>query len=191
MNEEIREAIKQLAKSPGTGAVPFVTARVKQVDWDKRLCKCEDEDGVEFFDVRLRAVADEEKKGFCLKPKVDSYVLLGPVNNFSSSRFVAMYTEIDALEIIADDEVLIADVKEGKFTFNKGQNDGMVKVGPLKDKLNNLENKVNDILVALKGVTIPIPVGGGGSYAMASNFASIQSLQTTQKSDLENTDITH
>lgn len=190
MNEEIREAIKQLAKNPGTGAVPFVTAKVKQIDWDKRLCKCEDEDGVEFFDVRLRAIADEEKKGFCLKPKVDSYVLLGPVNNFSSSRFVAMYTEVDALEIVADEEVLVVDIKEGKFTFNKGENDGLVKVGPLAEKLKNVETKVNDLILLLKSVKVAL--APSGTFDVGSTFfSSVQSLQTTDKSDLENTDITH
>ncbi|MGZ9736807.1 hypothetical protein [Flavobacterium sp. GNP002] len=70
--EQIREGFKAMAKSDGP-AVSNI-AKVKSVDETKATCVLIDEDGQEFFDVRLRPVLTGNKS-FILVPKVSSYVL--------------------------------------------------------------------------------------------------------------------
>lgn len=70
--EQIREGFKAMAKSDGP-AVSNI-AKVKSVDKTKATCVLIDEDGQEFFDVRLRPVLTGNKS-FILVPKLGSYVL--------------------------------------------------------------------------------------------------------------------
>ena len=69
---QIREAFEKMAKSDGP-AVSNI-AKVKSVDETKATCVLIDEDGQEFFNVRLRPVLTGNKS-FILVPKVGSYVL--------------------------------------------------------------------------------------------------------------------
>lgn len=69
---QIREAFEKMAKDGGP-AVSNI-AKVKSVDETKATCVLIDEDGQEFFDVRLRPVLTGNKS-FILVPKVGSYVL--------------------------------------------------------------------------------------------------------------------
>lgn len=64
--------MERMAKSGGP-AVSNI-AKVKDVDETKAICTLVDEDGQEFFEVRLRPVLSD-KKSFILVPKVGSYVL--------------------------------------------------------------------------------------------------------------------
>lgn len=70
--EQIRKRLEDMAKDHGP-AVSNI-AKVKSVDEAKATCILIDEDGQEFFDVRLRPVLSG-KKSFILVPKVNSYVL--------------------------------------------------------------------------------------------------------------------
>lgn len=70
--EQIRERLRIFAKEGGP-AVSNI-AKVKSVDETKAICVLVDEDGQEFFEVRLRPVLSD-KKSFILVPKVGSYVL--------------------------------------------------------------------------------------------------------------------
>ena len=64
---QIREAFEKMAKSDGP-AVSNI-AKVKSVDETKATCVLIDEDGQEFFNVRLRPVLTGNKS-FILVPKV-------------------------------------------------------------------------------------------------------------------------
>ena len=70
--DQIRESLKAMAKEHGP-AVSNI-AKVKSVDEEKAICVLVDEDGQEFFNVRLRPVLSG-KKSFILVPKVGTYVL--------------------------------------------------------------------------------------------------------------------
>lgn len=70
--EQIRERLKQMASEHGP-AVSNI-ANVESVDEAKATCTLLDEDGQEFFNVRLRPVLSGNRS-VILVPKVGSYVL--------------------------------------------------------------------------------------------------------------------
>ncbi len=86
-------------------------------------------------------------------------------------------TQIDKI-IIDTDSIII----------NGGNNGGMVMSPAITTKLNNLENQVNALLTALN--TVVITLAPSGEFPISSFFDSLQSLPTTQQSDIENTKIT-
>lgn len=132
-------------------------------------------------DVRLEADYTEDtstdSKGFFVVPAVSSLVIVTFLSK--DDAFISAWTEID--KIVS---------KQGEWIFNDGSNDGLVKVIELTDKLNNIENKVNDLISFINShvhtsaapgspTTPPVPTFTGGT------------LTTTQKAEIENTDITH
>ena len=104
-------------------------------------------------------------------PKVDSLVLVAKINNQIENRFVVAFSEVE--------EVL----------FFNGENGGLVKVADLKTKLNNLENKVNELITTLKGIVIPL--APSGTYPFAPVFASTTSLTPTEEADIKNDKVKH
>lgn len=171
----IKESIRKIV---GGRAFPAFTAKVEGVDGETCSVSI---DGVKLTDVRLRAVVNGEDSKILVTPKVGSYVLL---TDLSAGKFtdlaVINYSEVDKIEITATD----------KIVFNGGDNNGLVKIDKLTEKLNAIEQDIN----MLKGIFsgwFPVPQDGGEALkAAAATWASGQ-LQMTQISDYEDTKITH
>ena len=114
-------------------------------------------------DVRL--ASELHDTNFFIIPTVDSVVgVLAFSDIETTDYYVAMFSEIDSIKIRGD------------------QYDGLVKVGDLVTKLNNIENKVNLIISTFNahvhgGAPTATPVAG--------------TLTTTVQADLENTAVTH
>jgi hypothetical protein len=82
----------------------------------------------------------------------------------------------------------ILSIKNGVFSFNSGNNKGMVLLEKNIQRLNNIEKDLNNLKAAFKSWA-PVPNDGGA--ALKSNTAtwSNSSLSLTQNSDIENTKI--
>jgi len=190
---EIMEAIDALVDrhSGGQGAFQVIEATVKSVDWDKRVCTVTTSDNYDITNVRLRAKKDGTKTGWVCKPKVNSDVLVALVYNKPLNTFIAMFGELDGIVMVDGNgnEIFNIDVPNGKFVFNGGNHDGMVKVVELTQKVNNLENKVNELINILRGVSVAL--APSGTYPFAPIFTPVQTLTPTQQSDIEDTKITH
>jgi hypothetical protein len=117
----------------------------------------------------IRLVAEEFDKVFVLIPQIDSNVIVGMVD--AQNGILLLASDID--------EVYLRGTEHG----------GLVKVSELVDKLNNLENQVNDILTTLKNTTIPL--APSGTYPFAPLYASINNLTPTQIADIENDKVKH
>lgn len=78
LHEDIREALFNLAAK--VGPRPSLLATVKRVDEDKMTCTLEDDDGVEFYQVRLRPVLDG-KEALTIFPKPGAWALALRVEN--------------------------------------------------------------------------------------------------------------
>lgn len=191
-DEAIRQALKKLSNY---GNRPLVfTAEVKSVDWDKRTCVVITKNGLEFENVRLRAVADDAKEGVCLKPKKGSKVSVAELEGIESMLQVVGFTEVEAIEVIMQDvELTIQDgkvnLKAKEIIINDGDNKGVPIVEKVKGKLNDIENKVNEILTTLNSVSVAL--APSGSFPFAPIFSAIQSLQSTQLSEIENSKVKH
>jgi hypothetical protein len=185
MIEEIRNGIRELARQ---GAIQFRPGIIKAVD--KAACRCdvqlaEDYDVV-LYDVRLRAVDDEEDKGFVLFPAVGSDVIIGQMS--SGGWFVSMYSVLDSLMLKVETQTM--EVSKDGFVWNGGSLGGLVKIADLVSKLNALEQDINSLKTAFSA-WVPVPNDGGAALKTAAGSWSGSQLVQTQKGDLEDTKITH
>jgi hypothetical protein len=126
----------------------------------------------------------ENNPGFTLFPAIDSTVIVAVSSK--NIPFVILAEEIYKVLITINNTTV--EITDGLTKFNGGTNDGMILINPLVTKLNNLENKVNDLISLLQGITIPL--APSGTYPFAPIFASTTPLTPTGKSDVENIKIT-
>lgn len=157
---EIREAIQKIAKD-GFNPTRCRVAKVLSVESDTCTVELLDTE-TQVSDVRLQT---ESANGVYYKPAVDSFVIVASIEDFE--YVVIMYSALDEIK------------------FLDGSYGGLVKVEDLVTKLNNLENKVNDLITFIN------------THSHASNGASPSpiylggTLTTTVRANIENTKVTH
>ena len=158
--EQIREAFKNMAKLHGP-AVSNI-AKVKSVDEEKAICVLVDEDGQEFFDVRLRPVLSG-KKSFILVPKIGTYVLAVRVE------------DDDDWMVIAADEV----TKVGYYI-----GDTIIEIdasGFLLQKENETLKKIMvDLIAAIKAMSFSLstPDTINGTTTALVNVVQFEGIET-------------
>jgi len=151
----IISAIQQIAGVQNDDKVRLLQCTVNSVDLDNRICNVTTITGKSAvnFDAQLMAgVAD----GLLIEPKVDSmvYVLISKY----TLPFVLQYSDVVT------------------YAFNGDEFGGLVKVIELTQKLNILENKINELITW--GATVSPP------------FTSTP-LQLTQQDEIENKSVNH
>ncbi|HXU27950.1 MAG TPA: hypothetical protein VN698_12035 [Bacteroidia bacterium] len=174
--EEIRQAIRHIIsqylvttklREPKMCTVKNVYATPN----DAMVCDCEPNDKTAIIkNVRLIANYTNNKAGFVLAPKKNSVVEIS--FNADSDAFVSMVSEVDFIYLNGNDY------------------GGLVQVQPLVDKLNNLENLVNDLKDKYNSHTHSgVTVGSGITGPI--DMPEPTNLTNTQKADLENTTVLH
>lgn len=156
------------------GRIPVILepATVVSVDTDNLTCVVELADETEISDVRLKAAIDEVTDGIVQIPVVGSTVLVGSIGNKVSVRAVIMVSEVE------------------ETLFNGGENGGLIKISELVTKLNNLENKVNDIVSKFNShVHTGVTTGGGSSGTTPTAVSG--TLTPTEQGDLEDVKVKH
>ena len=146
MADELRQAIRKLAGVEDNLRWSLV-CEVKSVDWDKRTCVVVHDGTNEYDQVRLRAVADEKKDGYCLKPTVGSMVVVEQVEGSEAEMYVAKYSELDEVELLIGDSKF--NVVDGRFTFNDGKNGDVVILGKLNNNLDAIKQYLNTMKQAV------------------------------------------
>jgi len=146
--------------------VRLLICDVNSVDLDNRLCNVTTVTGTASvkFNAQLSAGVSD---GFIAEPEIDSQVFV--LFSKYTKPFVLMYSDLISLSI-----------KGGEFG-------GLVKVIELTTKINNLENKVNDIILAYN--TLSLPVSGSTAGPPVSQITP--ALTLTVRADIENTTIKH
>lgn len=190
----IREGLMSLFKQANPSMSAF-SAEVLSVDIANRTCSVRgisDETGTEYPNVWLMPeVAD----GLLYVPKVGSTVIVE--NNASLQPYVVMWSELDKVLYIVNNTTF--SITDGLTQFNKGENDGLVNVKPLTDKINNLEKLLNDLINKYNAHThigsYPVAGGGGGTAGGTSNPTLSTESGTisplTTQGDIEDKDVTH
>lgn len=113
------------------------------------------------------------------------------INNFS---YIFKNENDEELNINKDSTTLSKggenkiEITQDLIQFNGGSNGGLVLVEELTEKINNLENQVNDLLSTLMGITITL--APAGTVPFAPFFASITPLVPTQVMEIENSQVT-
>lgn len=115
------------------GKEPFGTylAKVTKVDSSEAVCTVERVfDGMVIEDVKLNATITKDE-GIVISPKQNSFVLITSIDGLN--WFVSQYSAIDKITVDA----------ESKIIFNGGDNNGLVKIKELTDRLNELVDAFN------------------------------------------------
>jgi len=157
-----------------------IVATVLSVDIPNRACSVttvSGQESTELDGVMLMADIDD---GFLMVPSIGSTVIIG--NNQAMQPFIAMFSEIDSVLIITGNQSF--SIKDGATQFNDGSFGGLVQVANLTKKMNNIESLLNSLIGLYNG------------HTHASNGTPTVSLETntltpTQRSDIENTNVTH
>lgn len=89
-------------------------------------------------------------------------------------------------------QVIVIDDRDDveKIIINHGENEGLVKVIELTEKLNDIENKVNDFLSHYRSHTLVDPISGTAGPLLPSPPAPID-LINTQQEEIENENVQH
>jgi hypothetical protein len=159
---EIKKAINNLIGIEDM--VYFNDCEVISNNQNERTCIVQN--GVNEIVVRLMSVVDD---GILIMPKIGSIVSVLQSDKYDP--IIVQFSEVD------------------KIILMGGDNKGLVKVIELKNKLNAVENQLNNILNVLKSTSIPL--APSGTYPFAPLYTSINTLTPTQQADIENPLITH
>jgi hypothetical protein len=164
----IREAIQHLADTHMTDRLYLVDATVDTVDIDARTCGCTGLSGLvggSIDDARLMATIDD---GFLIVPAIGSTVTI--IMSLFTGPVVVSYSEVE------------------KIIWRGGDLGGLTITKQLVEKLNNLENLVNDLIAKYNLHTHNVTATGAPTGP--SLTPETQTLTPTVVADLENTAIT-
>lgn len=175
-SREIKDVLKSIVGPPG---IMFVMGKVESVG--DETCSVKIADRIVINDVRLNASADGNADNILIKPKVDSMVLMADLSG----------GELRSLVVISFSALESMTVKfEGEVVINGGENEGLVKVVALTEKLNAIEQKIIDLQTAFSSWT-PTPYDGGAMLkSLVTSWATPAFTKTVQK-DIENPKIKH
>jgi hypothetical protein len=160
MSKDLRDALRSLVKPNNDGFSKVCT--IDSVDLTTLTCYCVPlNDDADIINVRLMANIDN---GFLLIPEVNSIVVVSFLSD--DSAYVSLVSKVSEVQL-------------------NGKNfDGLVKVQELTDKLNALENKVNDLITACSSQVVTL--APTGTFPLASFFTSVTPLIPTQQLEIEN-----
>lgn len=144
---EIRRRLQEMAGlyAPDVSVI----SRVADVDQEACTCTLVDDDGQEFFEVRLRPVTGRNKSMLQV-PKAGSFVLAVRIENTEEWMVVAC-DEIERMQLIVGNSELV--ITEDDILINGGKLGGLVKISELTAKLNLLVNTYNTHTHSGNGVT--------------------------------------
>lgn len=153
-NREIIEAIQRLAGTWGKDYMNVIVARVVSVDEDTLTCSVDpinDSSTVTIDNVLLSAEAND---GLIQYPSNDSIVLVA--YGVKQQPFILMFSDIYKCRITIGNCDFYID-KDG-IKLHGDNYGGLVKVDDLVDKINTLENTINQIAFWALTVTPPLTI---------------------------------
>lgn len=203
-NRQIIEAIQKITGTQLKDNVQLLAATVESVNISKRTCTVttiSSQGSITIEGVQLMASVDD---GMLLIPAVDTTVFVA-YSTFNQP-FICLFSGLEKVYLVAgennasieitDNGLLleIADttvnITDGKIQFNDGADGGLVKVIELTQKLNNLENLVNDLITKYNSHTHILTLSTGTGTAAPTTTQETQTLTPTQRADIENDTIT-
>lgn len=184
----IFDAIGILSGTKNLDSSFILQATVQSVDVAKRTCNVKTVTGsseIQIADVLLMTGVED---GFLLVPAVDSNVIIC----FSKYHepYVALFSKIDRLYSVVGNSTM--DITTDVTKFNDGSFGGMVKVEALVQKINNIENLLNELITKFNAHTHILTLSAGTGTAAPTVTSESGTIEpVTSKSDLENTKVTH
>jgi hypothetical protein len=186
-NRAIKDAIKQLSGTFNKDFIAFIECTVDSVDTDAQTCDCTAISGQAETAIPNVKLSAEANNGILITPTVGSTVIVGLSER--AGAFVIMYEDLDVYQIAINTTAFL--MNDGLIQFNDGSFDGLVKVVELTEKLNNIENLVNDLILKFNTHTHVLTLSAGTGTAAPTTTTETDTLTPTNQSEIENTAITH
>lgn len=177
---KIKQSLKDLMN---TGDVIFPVT-VKSIDEDACTIDVETAEGMEIFEVKLRAVKTE-KYGCIIFPKKYTTVQICRIND-DNDYLMLHADEVEKIYWKIEDMTL--EVTKDGFVFNGGDKKGMVLLEKTVERLNKIEQDINNLKTAFSGWS-PVSQDGGAALKVATGSWFGQQLVKTVNNDIENTKI--
>ncbi|MDN3673074.1 hypothetical protein QWY99_08440 [Flavobacterium branchiarum] len=160
--DELTEAFRKLKKRD----VDTFPAVVVSVDKEKGTCVIA-VDGLELPDVQLSAIFDGSDKMFYLFPKIDSSVLVSPINEDLHRLYVEAYSEIESLDL---------NIEQVRFQVDQ---DGFL----LQKQNETLKQLMSDLIGAIKAMSFTVATTGtavaqSGATTLLNNTAQFEAVET-------------
>lgn len=139
--------------------------------------------------VRLRSVVNGKASKLLVTPKQGSFVTVIDLSGELRETEVLGYSEIEAIDIETGSDININ--CNGTVTFNEGQYEGIVIAKNVADKLNLLEQEINNLKDVFTKQWAPVVYDGGASLkaTIALNWGF--PLKETKPDELRNDKIKH
>lgn len=153
MSKELQDAFRKLVQR-GSDTFPVT---VLSVDKAAGTCRVTD-DEIEYTDVQLASVIDDNTNRFYIFPKVDSSILVSKINNDVHRLYVEMYSEIESIALTVEGVQLQVD-KDG-FLFKK-ENETLKKL-------------MADLLAAIKAMVFTTNMGPTINLVNVAQFEAIE-----------------
>jgi len=179
MSKREAEIIKKLVEVTKDHVQVF-PAIVKAVNEEDKTCTVETE-GIDFYNVRLKATVNKDSDCFVVLPVVGSSVLVGLINNNENALYVVQVSQPEKLLLNIGESSLEVDAENGVVV--NGGKDYAVWSGKLHEKLDNLVTEINGELAKIVTAT-------GGAYVFP-NPSTPLGISKFNKSDFENTKLKH
>lgn len=161
--------------------IQVIVGKVISVDESQMVCDIDVQGAPDMQDVRLRSVIDSGETGILITPTIDSYVLVGLINNRKESAFVCSYSSVDSVKLLTDDIQLAGD-----------EFGGLIKINDLVDKINTIENAVNQLKTEFNThmhISPPAPVSP--VTTAPPTVPSTVNLVNTTVTEIENENVKH
>lgn len=165
---DITKTIQELAGTRNQDEVKLYQCNVNSIDLSKRTANVTTITGTAnlTFDALLTAGISD---GFVIKPEIGSMVYV--LTSKYTLPFIVTFSDITQFDIMG------------------GEFGGLVKVVELTQKLNNLENKVNEIITTFGTHTHTVIMLGAPTATTATPI--VGNLTVSQRAEIENTKIKH
>jgi len=176
--DELKKAIRKISK-PGGFVEPVMRATVISVDKNAMTCSVQTvTDGMELDNVKLKPVingGDRTQMGLVVFPTVNSFVLVGMIQENNLDLFVLSCSVIESISLDTSTALNLLVTNDGKINvnavkmvFNNGNNGGIPLVNPLTNVILKLQQQVNTLVetfnshvhVAPGGTTSPTATPG-------------------------------
>jgi hypothetical protein len=160
------------------GKVPMqvIPCTVTAVDESACTCDVDDPEGIELYDVRLRAVADNQTIGLVQYPAVGSAVLVGRIGNSDSALVVLATSELDKVEIEVGASTVTVEGSQINLENNKTIYNLAGTGHSIEQGAESLKAILNDLMTQLEVLTVTCTAPGSPS-SVPINVAAITAVK--------------
>lgn len=177
-SERIRGLLKSIA---GEKAATIMIAEVVEIDEENAIIKAQLDEDLELEEIRLRSIIDGDN-GMYVIPEVGSVVLLVRIGE--DEDFMVIGCEKYNKVVIKGEEISLV-ISQENIIFNGNRLDSFLPdINKLVDKINKLEQQVNDLKDVFTNWT-PVAQDGGAKLKLGVTSWASQKITETTKDDIK------